>query len=90
MRDPGREPNGSWRSLAFGNAALYSSCVSTTPSTNFPKARRSACADASREAERKRLLAMTVEERILEALSLKRRFQDLIPKDKGSTHGPRI
>jgi len=55
----------------------------------FPKARPSASADVSRRAERKRLLAMTVEERIREALALPRRFRDLLPGEAKSTDGTR-
>jgi hypothetical protein len=41
--------------------------------------RRSACADASRQAELERLRAMTVAERMRAALAIKGRFQGLRP-----------
>lgn len=44
-----------------------------------PSGRRSACADASLRAEIERLSRMTVEERILEALNMGRRFAELKP-----------
>ena len=44
-----------------------------------PSGRRSACADASLRAEIERLSRMTVEERILEALNMGRRFAELNP-----------
>lgn len=49
---------------------------------DFPKARPSASADASRAAEMARLLSMTVEERIKESLSLADRFREIVPQRK--------
>lgn len=49
------------------------------PTDVFPKARPSASADASREAELARLRSMTVEERMRLALSLHKQFSGLKP-----------
>jgi len=48
----------------------------------FPKARPSVSADACRDAEIKRVSAMTVEERIVEALSLHQPFGNVIRAQK--------
>jgi len=50
--------------------------------SSFPKSRPSDSVDASRAAELKRLRAMTVKERILEALSLNDRYADLLRPEK--------
>lgn len=63
--------------------------VNRVPPQPFPGPRPSASADASRAAERKRLLAMTVEQRIREALSLHRQFQELIAEPGKYPHGTR-
>ena len=52
--------------------------ASNKPS-DFPKARPSASADASRAAELVRLRSMSVEARIKEALSLEARFRGILP-----------
>lgn len=53
---------------------------SDTPESGaLHRPRRSACADASLQAELERLRAMTVVERIEAALGLKRKFADLQP-----------
>jgi len=49
-------------------------------SNRFPKARPSASADASREAELERLRSMTVEERMRLALNLHRQFSGQKPE----------
>lgn len=68
--------------LAPDAAGAYVEDVNAkAPDSTFPKARPSASADASRAAEYARLRAMTVEERIKEALSLKHRFQALLPTE---------
>jgi hypothetical protein len=50
----------------------------------FPALRKSHCAQASFAVELKRLRAMSIEERVLEALGLHNRFSwiDPIPKDR--------
>jgi hypothetical protein len=80
--------------FAMGGRALHSMArafipglVKTIPPGPFPKACPSASADASRAAEKKRLLAMTVEERIREALSLPKRFRQLIHARAKSANG---
>lgn len=54
--------------------------MNSSEPAHFPQARRSASAEASRAAEQQRLRGMTVEERIVEALSLEKRFQSLLPE----------
>jgi hypothetical protein len=49
------------------------------PPNSAHRPRRSACLDQSRAFELERLRAMTVAERILMALDMKRRFQELKP-----------
>jgi hypothetical protein len=75
------------RALQPGKAGRMLCGVKILPNQEFPKARPSVSAAASRSAERRRLLTMTVEERIREALSLHLRFRDLIAKAKDSSNG---
>ncbi|MDX2226652.1 MAG: hypothetical protein SFY92_06160, partial [Verrucomicrobiae bacterium] len=48
----------------------------------FPKARKSHCAGQSFDAEMKRLRAMTIEQRVLEALGMNERFAWITPVSK--------
>lgn len=48
----------------------------------FPKRRRSACADASLRAEIERVSRMTPEQRIRAALSMQEKFKRLLPPAK--------
>lgn len=50
--------------------------------TEFPRRRRSACADAALRAELERIGQMTIEERVKAALSMRERFAWLNPTDK--------
>lgn len=62
--------------------------MSLNPTTDdFPKARASVSADASRAAELARLRAMTVEERMRLALSLHKQFSGLKPHNVESNGG---
>lgn len=51
--------------------------------SDMPQVRRSACADAALRAEIKRVVRMTVEERMSAALSLGRRFSAIQKTTKG-------
>lgn len=64
--------------------------VTATPPPPFPRKRRSVSAEASRAAEIERLRGMSVEQRIQEALSLRRRFRDFIPPRKDHAGGTGI
>jgi hypothetical protein len=48
----------------------------------FPAMRKSHCAQQSFAAEMKRLHAMTIEQRVLEALSMSMRFSGIFPVQK--------
>jgi len=48
--------------------------------SSLPRPRRSACAEAALDAEIERLSRMTIEERVLAALTLRERFDWLRPE----------
>ncbi len=50
----------------------------------FPRRQRSCSADKSFESEMKRLRSMSIEERVLEALGMSKRFSWLNPAKKNS------
>ena len=76
-------PNPVCTNLAFADDADYVASMPETGSpSGFPPARPSASADASRAAEMRRVCAMTVEQRIVEALSLHHQLRDFIPPDE--------
>jgi hypothetical protein len=66
--------------LAPGSRTPYSERVTEkTDPSDFPKARPSASADASKAAELERLRAMTVEERMRRALQLGKTLSTIAP-----------
>lgn len=72
--------------MALGVArreALVKHACMTEVKADMPRVRRSACADAALRAEIKRVVKMTVEERMNAALSLGRRFPVIQKTTKG-------
>jgi len=71
----------SWQLDAMNKAALQNTNRSQETQT-FPAMRKSHSAQQSFAAELDRLHAMSIEERVLEALGMSRRFSGIIPARK--------
>lgn len=75
--------------LASKRSQGYDFRMATKDSASeFPRGRRSASAQAGVEKERERILSMTVEERILEALSIQHTMSDFIEVGQHSKSCP--